>query len=127
MLAGFRAAGEDADALLDSYLALYNACLHTRPADLHIGLHLCRGNFAYSRHFSEGGYAPVARRLFHGLAHVDTFFLEYDTERAGGFEPLAELPPHKNVVLGLVSSKIPAARGRGHGARTGACRGGVRG
>ena len=106
MLAGFRDAGEDADALLDSYVALYNDCLSARPADLHVGVHLCRGNFAYSRHFSEGGYDRVAAKLFREI-NVDTYFLEYDTERAGGFEPLAQLPPHKNVVVGVITSKFP--------------------
>lgn len=106
MLQGFKDAGEDSEALLDSYIKLYNDCLSTRPDDLHVGLHLCRGNFAYSRHFSEGGYDRIARKLFNGI-DVDTYFLEYDTERAGGFEPLAALPPHKNVVLGVITSKFP--------------------
>lgn len=106
MLAGFREAGEDADALLDSYVALYNDCLSARPADLHVGIHLCRGNFAYSRHFSEGGYDRVATKLFREI-NVDTYFLEYDTERAGGFEPLEQLPPHKNVIVGVITSKFP--------------------
>lgn len=106
MLAGFREAGEDADALLDNYVALYNDCLSARPADLHVGIHLCRGNFAYSRHFSEGGYDRVAVKLFREI-NVDTYFLEYDTERAGGFEPLEQLPPHKNVIVGVITSKFP--------------------
>lgn len=106
MLQGFKDAGEDSEALLDSYIQLYNDCLAARPADLHVGLHLCRGNFAYSRHFSEGGYDRIAGKLF-GEIDVDTYFLEYDTERAGGFAPLRALPPHKNVVLGVITSKFP--------------------
>lgn len=106
MLQGFRDVGEDSEALLDSYIKLYNDCLAGRPADLHVGLHLCRGNFAYSRHFSEGGYDRIAGKLF-GEINVDTYFLEYDTDRAGGFEPLKALPPHKNVVLGVITSKFP--------------------
>ena len=106
MLQGFKDAGEDSEALLDSYIKLYNDCLSARPDDLHVGLHLCRGNFAYSRHFSEGGYDRIATKLFKGIP-VDTYFLEYDTERAGGFEPLKELPAHKNVVLGVITSKFP--------------------
>jgi methionine synthase II (cobalamin-independent) len=106
MLAGFRAAGEDSEALLDSYVKLYNDCLQGRPSDLHVGLHLCRGNFAYSRHFSEGGYDRVAQKLFNDI-NVDTYFLEYDTERAGGFEPLVHLPAHKNVIVGVITSKFP--------------------
>ncbi|OAA65847.1 methyltetrahydropteroyltriglutamate-homocysteine s-methyltransferase [Niveomyces insectorum RCEF 264] len=106
MLQGFKDAGEDAEALFDSYIQLYNDCLAARPADLHVGLHLCRGNFAYSRHFSEGGYDRVAAKLFRNI-NVDTYFLEYDTERAGGFAPLRELPAHKNVVVGVITSKFP--------------------
>lgn len=106
MLRGFKDAGEDSEALLDSYIRLYNDCLSSRPADLHVGLHLCRGNFAYSRHFSEGGYDRVASKLFNDI-NVDTYFLEYDTERAGGFEPLARLPAHKNVIVGVITSKFP--------------------
>ncbi|KAI5856201.1 5-methyltetrahydropteroyltriglutamate-homocysteine methyltransferase [Durotheca rogersii] len=106
MIAGFKADGEDADALLDSYIKLYNDCVKARPSDMHLGIHLCRGNFAYSKHFSEGGYDRIALKLFNEIA-ADTYFLEYDTERAGTFEPLKELPAHKNVVLGVITSKFP--------------------
>ncbi|KAK7947111.1 methyltetrahydropteroyltriglutamate-homocysteine s-methyltransferase [Apiospora hydei] len=106
MLAGFKEDGEDAEALLDSYVTLYNDCLSGRPADMHVGIHLCRGNFAYSKHFSEGGYDRIATKLFNGIS-ADTYFLEYDTERAGTFEPLKHLPKHKNVVLGVITSKFP--------------------
>lgn len=106
MIAGFKADGEDADALLDSYIKLYNDCVSSRPADMHLGIHLCRGNFANSRHFSEGGYDRIATKLFNDI-DADTYFLEYDTERAGNFEPLKELPAHKNVILGVITSKFP--------------------
>ncbi|KAI4862631.1 5-methyltetrahydropteroyltriglutamate-homocysteine methyltransferase [Hypoxylon rubiginosum] len=106
MINGFKADGEDADALLDSYIKLYNDCVSSRPSDMHLGIHLCRGNFAYSKHFSEGGYDRIATKLFNDI-DADTYFLEYDTERAGNFEPLKELPPHKNVVLGVITSKFP--------------------
>jgi methionine synthase II (cobalamin-independent) len=106
MLAGFKEHGEDANALLDSYVGLYNDCISTRPADMHVGIHLCRGNFAYSRHFSEGGYDRVATKLFQGI-NADTYFLEYDTDRAGGFEPLVNLPANKNVIVGVITSKFP--------------------
>lgn len=106
MLEGFAQAGESADELLDSYIKLYNNCLSARPQDLHVGIHLCRGNFAYSRHFSSGGYDRVASKLFQQI-NADTYFLEYDTSRAGGFEPLRELPAHKNVVIGVITSKFP--------------------
>jgi methionine synthase II (cobalamin-independent) len=59
-----------------------------------------------SRHFSEGGYDRIATKLFQTL-NVSTYFLEYDSERAGSFEPLAHLPAHKNVILGVVTSKFP--------------------
>jgi methionine synthase II (cobalamin-independent) len=94
------------DELFESYIGLYNACLADRPDDLHVGLHLCRGNFVGSRHFSEGGYDVIAKTLFNRL-NVDTYYLEYDTERAGTFEPLLHLPAHKNAILGVVTSKFP--------------------
>ncbi|KAG8526740.1 uncharacterized protein KY384_008169 [Bacidia gigantensis] len=94
------------DEMLTSYIDLYNACISKRPGDMHVGVHLCRGNFANSKHFSEGGYERVAKRIFDSL-DVDTYYLEYDTPRAGGFEPLRHLPKNKNVVLGVVTSKFP--------------------
>ncbi|KIO06076.1 hypothetical protein M404DRAFT_8874 [Pisolithus tinctorius Marx 270] len=71
-----------------------------------VGLHLCRGNFRHSIHFSEGGYDAIAVKLFNEI-DVDCYYLEYDTERAGSFEPLRHLPKNKTVVLGLVTSKFP--------------------
>ncbi|KAI1823386.1 5-methyltetrahydropteroyltriglutamate-homocysteine methyltransferase [Xylaria intraflava] len=106
MLAGFKEANEDPDELLDSYVRLYNDCIGSRPSDMHLGIHLCRGNFAYSKHFSEGGYDRIATKLFKEI-DADTYFLEYDTARAGTFEPLKALPAHKNVVLGVITSKFP--------------------
>ncbi|KAL4897180.1 hypothetical protein BDV59DRAFT_85642 [Aspergillus ambiguus] len=94
-----------ADEVFQKYIKLYNDLLSKRPADFHIGVHICRGNFVGSRHFSEGGYDRIATKLFQEL-NVDTYYLEYDTARAGGFEPLKELPKHKNVILGVVTSKF---------------------
>lgn len=94
------------DQTLDEYIDFYNDCLSKRPADMHAGVHLCRGNFVNSRHFSEGGYDRVAKKLFQEM-HVDTYYLEYDTPRAGGFEPLKSLPKTKNVILGVITSKFP--------------------
>ncbi|KAF7121911.1 hypothetical protein CNMCM5793_009465 [Aspergillus hiratsukae] len=94
-----------ADETFDKYIKQYNELLSKRPADFHIGVHICRGNFVGSRHFSEGGYDRIATKLFKEL-NVDTYYLEYDTPRAGGFEPLRELPRHKNVILGVVTSKF---------------------
>lgn len=93
------------DNLFEAYIKLYNDCLSKRPADMHVGVHLCRGNFK-SRHFAEGAYDRIAVKLFNDL-NVDTYYLEYDTPRAGGFEPLEHLPKHKNVILGVVTSKFP--------------------
>ncbi|KAJ5261010.1 UROD/MetE-like protein [Penicillium angulare] len=91
--------------LLDAYIQLYNDCLSQVPADMHTGIHLCRGNFIGGRHFSEGSYDIIAKKLFENL-NVNTFYLEYDTERAGGFEPLKYLPKNKNVVVGVISTKL---------------------
>lgn len=95
-----------ADELLDLYIALYNDCVSKIPEDMHVGVHLCRGNFVNSRHFSEGGYDRIATKLFTQL-NMHTYYLEYDTPRAGGFEPLAHLPKNKNVILGVITSKFP--------------------
>lgn len=94
------------DQLLDEYIALYNDCISKRPADMHVGVHVCRGNFVNSRHFSEGGYDRIAKKLFQDL-QVNTYYLEYDTPRAGGFEPLKSLPKNKNAILGVITSKFP--------------------
>jgi 5-methyltetrahydropteroyltriglutamate--homocysteine methyltransferase len=76
-----------------------------RHPEVTIGLHVCRGNNR-SAYMAKGGYEPVAERLFGGVG-VDRFLLEYDTERAGGFEPLRFVRPGTVVVLGLISSKVP--------------------
>ena len=92
------------DDLPRIYQDVINAALTDKPADLTVTTHVCRGNFR-STWVSEGGYEPVAERLLGGC-NYDGYFLEYDTERAGGFEPLRFLPKgNKVVVLGLVTSK----------------------
>jgi methionine synthase II (cobalamin-independent) len=91
--------------LLDAYIQLYNDSLSGLPEDMHTGIHLCRGNFIGGRHFAEGSYDIIAKKLFENL-NVNTFYLEYDTERAGGFEPLKYLPRNKNVVVGAISTKL---------------------
>ncbi|KAJ9498874.1 hypothetical protein H2202_005551 [Exophiala xenobiotica] len=93
------------DDLLDAYIQLYNDSIANCPADMHTGVHLCRGNFIGGRHFAEGAYDIIAKRLFENL-NVNTFYLEYDTERAGGFEPLKFLPKNKNVIVGCISTKL---------------------
>jgi 5-methyltetrahydropteroyltriglutamate--homocysteine methyltransferase len=92
------------DQLQDVYARVINAALEGKPADMTITTHVCRGNFR-STWISEGGYEPVAETLL-GKVNYDGYFLEYDTDRAGGFEPLRFLPKgNKSVVLGLVTSK----------------------
>ena len=86
-------------------MEVLNAILDEKPEDMTITMHICRGNFR-STWFSSGGYEPVAEVLF-GHCHVDGFFLEYDSDRAGGFEPLRFINGQQ-VVLGLVTSKAPA-------------------
>jgi 5-methyltetrahydropteroyltriglutamate--homocysteine methyltransferase len=92
------------DELQPIYARMINTALEARPADMTITTHVCRGNFR-STWIAEGGYEPVAETLL-GRLNYDGYFLEYDTERAGGFEPLRFLPKGKKiVVLGLVTSK----------------------
>jgi 5-methyltetrahydropteroyltriglutamate--homocysteine methyltransferase len=99
-----RARGEDADKLAGIYAKIINTALKSKPADMTITTHVCRGNFR-STWISEGGYEPVAEQLLGGIDY-DGYFLEYDTERAGGLEPLRFLPKgKKRVVVGLVTSK----------------------
>jgi 5-methyltetrahydropteroyltriglutamate--homocysteine methyltransferase len=96
--------GLDVDHLQDSYTKVINKALEAKPADMTITTHVCRGNFR-STFISSGGYEPVAENLL-GKCNYDGYFLEYDTDRAGGFEPLRFLPKgKKRVVLGLVTSK----------------------
>ena len=97
------ARGEDADHMHLRYIRQVNAALASKPAGLTVTTHLCRGNFR-SSWAASGGYDFVAEALFGGLT-VDGFFLEYDDERSGGFEPLRFIPPGKTVVLGLVTTK----------------------
>ena len=92
------------DELQPIYARMINTALEARPADMTITTHVCRGNFR-STWIAAGGYEPVAEMLL-GNVNYDGYFLEYDTERAGGFEPLRFLPKGKKiVVLGLVTSK----------------------
>lgn len=86
-------------------VALNNAALEGKPADLVVNTHVCRGNY-HSTYAFEGGYDPVAPYLF-ANEDVNAFYLEFDTPRAGGFEPLARVAAGKKVVLGLVTSKQP--------------------
>jgi 5-methyltetrahydropteroyltriglutamate--homocysteine methyltransferase len=95
--------GEDPDQLPHTYARLINGAIASRPADMTVCMHLCRGNFE-GAWLAEGGYEPVAEVLFNEI-NVTGYFLEYDTSRAGDFSPLRLLPKGKTVVLGLLSSK----------------------
>lgn len=95
--------GEDVDNLPRTYANLINAAVEGIPDDVTIGMHLCRGNFR-STFVATGGYEPVAEMLFNNI-NVDAYFMEFDSERAGGFEPLRFVPKNKTVVLGLITSK----------------------
>jgi 5-methyltetrahydropteroyltriglutamate--homocysteine methyltransferase len=97
--------GDDPDALPRIYADTINRALHGRPPGMTLTMHTCRGNFK-SAWVAEGGYEPVAEAMFSSA--VDGFFMEFDSARAGGFEPLRYLPRGKKVVLGLVSSKSGA-------------------
>jgi len=102
-----RERGDDPDPLPRIYADMINYALADKPADMVVTTHVCRGNFR-SSWIAEGGYEPVAEILLAGTAY-DGYFLEYDNERAGGFEPLRFLPRgDKRVVLGLLTSKFGA-------------------
>ncbi|MBV8790534.1 MAG: 5-methyltetrahydropteroyltriglutamate--homocysteine S-methyltransferase [Pseudolabrys sp.] len=99
-----KARGLDVDHLQDTYTWTINKALEAKPADMVITTHVCRGNFR-STWISSGGYEPVAQNLLM-KCNYDGYFLEYDSERAGGFEPLRFLPKSKKiVVIGVVTSK----------------------
>jgi len=95
--------GDDPDRLAVLYGDLINTAMSDIPDDMTVTMHMCRGNFA-GAWVAEGGYEPVAELLFNAI-DVDGYFLEYDSERAGGFEPLRFLPKGKIAVLGLVTTK----------------------
>jgi 5-methyltetrahydropteroyltriglutamate--homocysteine methyltransferase len=101
-----KARGDEPERLPKIYADLINCAVSDRPRDMTISTHLCRGNYR-SSWIAQGGYEPVAEVLFHQL-DVDAYFMEYDTDRAGGFEPLRMLPQGKTAVLGLVTSKTGA-------------------
>ena len=108
--AALKARGDDWSRLIDTYIAVTNRVLARAPKDMTIGMHLCRGNRGGQWH-AEGSYEEVAERLFNAL-DIPVYFLEYDSPRAGSFEPLRHVPVSKTVVLGLVSTKSGAMEDR---------------
>jgi len=98
-----RERGDEPDSLPAKYAEVTNAALEGKPADMTVTMHSCRGNFR-STFIASGGYEFVAEHLL-GKVNIDGYFLEFDTDRAGGFEPLRHLKGNKQVVLGLVTSK----------------------
>jgi len=104
----FRRDGYDLDGMPERFANLINSAIAERPAAMVVAIHLCRGN-SMGQWAARGGYEPVAEVLLNKV-DVDAYFLEYDDERSGGFEPLRFFPGHsrKRIVLGLVSTKVPA-------------------
>jgi len=96
--------GDDVARLPQIYADMINAAISDVPADMTTAMHLCRGNFQ-STFVASGGYEPVAEVLFNTI-NIQAYFMEYDSDRAGGFEPLRFVPKGKTVVLGLVTSKF---------------------
>ena len=98
--------GDDPDEMMKAWAGVVRSALKDKPSDMVISTHMCRGNFR-STWMAQGGYEPVAEIVFGGIPY-DAFFLEYDTDRAGGFEPLRFIPKSSKqaVVLGLITSKV---------------------
>jgi 5-methyltetrahydropteroyltriglutamate--homocysteine methyltransferase len=101
--------GSEPDRLVDLYIDAINQALVGLPADMIVGVHMCRGNYK-GHYLGAGGYDSVAERFFAGTK-VQHFLLEYDTPRAGDFNPLRFVPKGRGVVLGLISSKTPVLEG----------------
>ena len=97
--------GDDPDELLVRYSSALSEAVAARPDSMTVTTHMCRGNFK-STFMTSGGYEAVAERMFDELK-VDGYFMEYDSDRAGGFEPLRYMPKDRMVVLGLITSKTP--------------------
>ena len=107
---GLENRGDNWETLLEIYTDVINAIVERTPGDMSLGMHLCRGNKGGSWQ-AAAGYDDVAAKLFRKLS-VKFYFLEYDSPRAGSFEPLREVPDDKTIVLGLVSTKVAALEER---------------
>ncbi|KAH8682249.1 hypothetical protein BX600DRAFT_448080 [Xylariales sp. PMI_506] len=103
---GFREDGLDPDEMLDLYIWALNQVVLDKPADMQIGIHICRGNMPGIKGFMEGSYERIAEKVLSDLQY-DTFYLEFDDPRSGDFDPLRFLPQGKSVTLGLVTTKLP--------------------
>jgi 5-methyltetrahydropteroyltriglutamate--homocysteine methyltransferase len=101
--------GDDPDQLPAKYAETIRKAIAAKPAEMSVTMHTCRGNFK-SAFVAAGGYEPVAEAMF--SSGVDGFFMEFDTERAGGFEPLRFVPQGKKVVLGLLTTKVGGLEGK---------------
>ena len=102
-----QAEGLDPDWLIQRYAAMMHDAIENRPPDMVVGMHMCRGNFK-STWVAEGAYDPAADAIFNQTG-IDIYFMEYDSDRAGGFEPLARLPKgRKRVMTGLITTKTAA-------------------
>jgi 5-methyltetrahydropteroyltriglutamate--homocysteine methyltransferase len=97
--------GDEPGALIRTYAEVLNRIAHGAPRDMRIGMHMCRGNNR-GKWMAQGGYEFVSETVFKNI-DIDTYFMEYDSDRAGDFRPLRNVPAGKHVVLGLVSSKTP--------------------
>jgi 5-methyltetrahydropteroyltriglutamate--homocysteine methyltransferase len=106
LAAAVRERGDDPEKLASLHIRSINDAISGRPEGLSVAVHFCRGNYRGSW-VAEGGYDPIAERVF-GTLDVDGYMLEYDDERSGGFEPLRYIPKSKMVVLGLVTTKNPS-------------------
>lgn len=101
-----KAMGQDPDWLIDRYAWMLNEAIKDRPDDMVIGMHMCRGNFR-STYAASGGYDAAADAIFN-KTDVDVYFMEYDTDRAGGLEPLSLLPKgKKRIMAGFITTKTP--------------------
>ena len=101
---GYRARGSDPDRLIDACIEMDNAVIAGRHPGVTFALHICRGN-NQSKFYASGGYAPIARVF--ARSRFQRFLLEYDDDRSGDFEPLRQVPPDREIVLGLVTTKKP--------------------
>ena len=100
-----KARGETPETLFSQYAEVLNRILASVPKDMKVGMHTCRGNNR-GKWMAEGGYELISEMIFNSV-NIETYFMEYDTSRAGDFSPLLHLPSGKTVVLGLVSTKTP--------------------